>query len=290
MNSVKREHYRYYGLARIHLIIVSVIIVGILLAIFLHKAAGTTIMGFGIYMFLSYWIPIIYFSREQKPHEAKEGKMGANEVIIRPARVGDASIAARLMFYAGPSYMLSFFGKTENKAVGVLRRMFPLPGHMTSYSYTFIAEDKGNVVGSVSGFDGKSWRTSARASWMYGPIWFAVATPWQIPRMIAAFNDFDKAFPLVSDEEYYIEHLAVLPELRGQGIGKQLMEFAADQAQMKGLKRLALDVEIENEEAQRFYERLGFHKAKVVTEPSYCKRFNFQGSIRMVKIIAKSEQ
>jgi ribosomal protein S18 acetylase RimI-like enzyme len=94
----------------------------------------------------------------------------------------------------------------------------------------------------------------------------------------------------VSDEEYYIEHLAVLPELRGQGIGKQLMEFAENQARAKGLKRLALDVEIENEGARRFYKRLGFQQAKVVTAPSYCKRFNFQGSIRMAKAIAKSER
>jgi len=125
---------------------------------------------------------------------------------------------------------------------------------------------------------------------MYGPVWWIAAPIWQIPPMIGAFNDFDKAIPAVSDEEYYIEHLAVLPELRGQGMGKQLMEFGENQARAKGLKRLALDVEIENEGARQFHQRLGFHEAKVVTEPSYCKRFNFQGSIRMAKAIAKSER
>ncbi len=103
--------------------------------------------------------------------------------------------------------------------------------------------------------------------------------------MIAAYDDFDRAMPPVSDEEYYIEHLAVLPERRGQGIGRQLMEFAENQARAKGLKRVVLDVEIENEGAQRFYQRLGFQTAKVVTDPSYCKRFNFQGSMRMVKLV-----
>ena len=91
-------------------------------------------MGFGIYMFLSYWISIIYFGKKQKPYssEVKETKVSPDEIIIRPARVEDALVGARLMFYAGPSYMLSFFGKTEDKASGVLCRMFPLPGHMTS--------------------------------------------------------------------------------------------------------------------------------------------------------------
>ena len=215
--------------------------------------------------------------------------MKQDKALIRPAQPKDAPVAAQLMFYAGSSYMLSFFGRTESKAIGVLRRMFLLPYHTTSYTYAFVAESKGRVVGSFSGFDGKSWRVSAHASWMYGPLWFAVTRPWQIPRMIAAFNDFDKAALPVSHEEYYIEHLAVVPKLRGQGIGKQLMEFAASQARAKELKGLALDVEIENEGARRFYQRLGFQEIKVVTNPSYCKRFNFQGSIRMEKPVQPCE-
>ena len=202
------------------------------------------------------------------------------KVLIRPARPEGAQVVAQLMYYASSNYMLAFFGKPESKAIGVLRRMFPLPRHTTSYTYAFVAEDEGNVVGSFSGFDGKNWRVSARASWLYGPIWFAVIPPWQIPRMIAAFGDFNKAMPLISDEEYYIEHLAVLPEKRGQGIGKQLMEFAENQARAKGLKRMTLSVEIENEGARRLYERLGFQTIKVVADSSYCKRFNFQGSIQ----------
>ena len=211
--------------------------------------------------------------------------MEHNKIIIRPARPKDAPVAAQLMYYAGPNYMLAFFGKTEDKAVGVLRRMFRLPRHTTSYTYAFVAENRDEVVGSISGFDGKRWRTSARASWIYGPIWFVAVPPWQISRMIAAFNDFSKVFLPISDEEYYIEHLAVLPERRGQGIGRQLMEFAESNARASGLKRLALDVETENEVARRFYDESGFHQAKMITNPKYCKQFNFQGSIRMVKAI-----
>ena len=211
--------------------------------------------------------------------------MEPQEVFIRPARPEDAPVVAQLMFYASPNYMLAFFGKTEDKAVGVLRRMFSRPRHTTSYTYAFVAEDEGNVVGSFSGLDGKSWRASTRASWIYGPIWFAVTPPRQIPRMVAAFGDFDKALLPVLDEEYYIEHLAVVLELRGQGIGTQLIEFAESQARAKWLKRVTLDVEVENEGARRLYERMGFQAIKVVTEPSYCKRFNFQGSIRMAKPI-----
>lgn len=209
----------------------------------------------------------------------------SKKIYIRPAKSDDAPAAAQLMYYAGPSYVLTFFGKPESKAIRVLRSMFRLPYHTTSYTYAFVAEDEGGVLGLLSGLDSKSWRASKLASQMYTAIWFVVVTPWQIPRMIGAFYDFARAFSPVSDEEYYVENLAVLPERRRQGIGKQLMEFAEKQAQAKGLKRMVLDVETENEGARRLYQRLGFQATKVMADRRYCKRFNFQGSIRMVKLV-----
>lgn len=209
-------------------------------------------------------------------------KESSKKAVIRPARPEDAPVVAQLMYYASVNYMLAFFGNTKD-AIKVFRRMFSLPRHTTSYTYAFVAEVEGNVVGSFSGFDGKSWRASAHASWVYGPLWFAIIPLRQVIRMVAAFRDFNRAMLPILDEEYYIEHLAILPDRRGQGIGTQLIEFAENQARTKWLKRVVLDVEIENEEARRLYERLGLQTIKVVTEPSYCKRFNIQGSIRMAK-------
>ncbi len=207
----------------------------------------------------------------------------SRKIIIRLAQPGDASVVARLMYYASPNQMLSFFGRPENKAIGVLQRMFRLPYHITSYTHTFVAEGQGGVVGSLSGFDERSWRTSSHASWIYAPVWFAIVTPRQISRMIAAFANFNRIFLPISDGEYYIGHLAVLPEKRGHGIGRQLIKFAENQARVKGLKGVALDVEVENERARRLYEDLGFQTIKVVADESYCKRFNSQGEIRMMK-------
>ncbi len=64
------------------------------------------------------------------------------------------------------------------------------------------------------------------------------------------------------------------------------MDFTESLARAKGSKRIVLDVEIESEGARRFYKRLGFIEEKFVTDKSYCKRFGFQGSIRMAKSIA----
>lgn len=282
MNSMgKKFNYVYYISTYIHLIIISIIVIGILITILFWEAVGNIIMGFGICTFLNYWIAILYFSKQQEAYSA----VRSGKVIICLASPQDALVGARLMYYAGVNYMLAFFGGTEKKAITVLRRMFPLPGHMTSYAYAFVAKEESEVVALFSGLDRESWRASKRASWAYGPVWWIAAPPWQTPKMISAFNEFDKAIPPILEDEYYIEHLAVSPEKRGQGIGKQLMDFAEGLAKTKGLKRIVLDVEIENEGALRLYKRLGFMEAKYVTEKKYCKRFGFQGSIRMVKSI-----
>jgi len=216
-------NYGYYIFTYIHLIIASIIVIGILMLLLFWKAVGNIIMGFGIYTFLNYWIVILYFIKKRELYnlssEIMTGMVKSGKVSIRPAKPQDAPVGARLMYYAGVNYMLAFFGSTERKAIKILRRMFSLPGHMTSYLYAFVAEDGGDIVALFSGLDRRSWRASNRASWMYGPVWWIAAPIWQIPKMISAYNEFDKVVPPLLDEEYYIVHLAILPEKRGQGIG-----------------------------------------------------------------------
>lgn len=57
-----------------------------------------------------------------------------------------------------------------------------------------------------------------------------------------------------------VENVVVSPEYRGQGIGKQMMDFALHQAQEAGCYKLALSTNIKREEAHRFYESLGYTK------------------------------
>ena len=68
-------------------------------------------------------------------------------------------------------------------------------------------------------------------------------------------------------EEIHINNVAVLPALRGQGIGTQLMRRVFDEARRLGATRATLEVRASNEGARRLYERLGFYVAGV--RPSY---------------------
>lgn len=65
------------------------------------------------------------------------------------------------------------------------------------------------------------------------------------------------AFWLVVDE-IHINNVAVLPDIRGRGIGTTLMQRVFGEAARLGARRATLEVRASNVGARRLYERLGF--------------------------------
>ncbi len=68
-------------------------------------------------------------------------------------------------------------------------------------------------------------------------------------------------------DEAHITTLAVMPSLRGQGIGELLLNGLIDQAIELQATRLTLEVRISNESAQRLYLKYGFEPSG--TRPRY---------------------
>lgn len=66
------------------------------------------------------------------------------------------------------------------------------------------------------------------------------------------FSTF-RARPLLN-----IHDLAVLPEWRGRGVGRRLLEAAEERARREGCCRLTLEVQEDNLRARGLYERFGF--------------------------------
>lgn len=55
-----------------------------------------------------------------------------------------------------------------------------------------------------------------------------------------------------------IEDVAVCPEFHGQGIGRQMMQFALEICRDSGCYKVALSSNLKRENAHRFYEAVGF--------------------------------
>lgn len=110
---------------------------------------------------------------------------------------------------------------------------------------TTIAMIDGTPVGMITAYDGRYYRQ------------------WRENTFAIVKEHMGIEFPGMDDEavpgEYYLDSLAVLPEHRGKGIGKALLEHAI----AKGLEQhltVTLAVDPINTNAKRLYSSLGFRK------------------------------
>ena len=70
-----------------------------------------------------------------------------------------------------------------------------------------------------------------------------------------------------SAEEGLLHNLGVVPEFRGQGLGKRLVGQALEAFRGAGVRRVALEVSANNPGAVRMYKRLGFRRVEVLYRP-----------------------
>ena len=56
----------------------------------------------------------------------------------------------------------------------------------------------------------------------------------------------------------FIDEFFLIPEVRGKGIGKKILESVVNEASSLGVKAIHLEVETHNEAGSRLYNRLGF--------------------------------
>lgn len=58
----------------------------------------------------------------------------------------------------------------------------------------------------------------------------------------------------------FVDEIFLLEEHRGKGYGEAVLEFVAGEARALGVKALHLEVERNNDRAQRLYDRAGFER------------------------------
>ena len=64
-------------------------------------------------------------------------------------------------------------------------------------------------------------------------------------------------------DEGEITNVAVAPPKRGNGIGKQLLESALEEAKKQNISQIVLEVRVSNVSAIHLYERCGFFNAGI---------------------------
>jgi len=86
--------------------------------------------------------------------------------------------------------------------------------------------------------------------------------------LVAEFDDRVAGYSVTwfTSDGAELGNMAVLPELRGRGIGALLLRESVTLTAGRGARSIHLEVRRSNEEARRLYEKAGFHVAGVRKE------------------------
>ncbi len=157
---------------------------------------------------------------------------------IRPATIADAHFIAR-----GFHMAMLYEDVPEERIRAFAEHICRREDVLYSWRNTLIAEQDGVVVGMITAYDGRYYRA------------------WREQTFRLCEELFGATFPGMEDEavagEYYIDSLAVLPEYRGRGIGRALLEQGISRGSAVGLT-VTITVDPVNKRAQRLYASLGF--------------------------------
>lgn len=179
---------------------------------------------------------------------------------IRPFRVGDEAALAEVCLKTADA---------GADATGILvdddlwAAVFVLPYVARHPDLAFVAlTDDGRVAGYVVGTDD----TRAFEDWFATEWWPRFAQRW--PRPVAAVTRQDGILTYASGRRAGAEpfgdsypahlHIDLLPELQGQGLGRELIETLIAALQARGVTGLHLAADVRNTGAIAFYPRLGF--------------------------------
>ncbi len=179
-------------------------------------------------------------------------------VTLRRARADDAPQAGPLVFEAAPILFSLLFGPRETEAVRALTHLFQLGGNPFGWEQAWVAVQGEAVVGVMIAATVEARRRGGRRMWWLLPRVRGVgAMLRRLPEALAMMRGY--ASPPA--EAFYVGILAVAEDCRGQGIGSRLLEAAAAQAIQERCALTTLHVEMDHEDALRFYRRAGFREA-----------------------------
>lgn len=178
--------------------------------------------------------------------------MDRGSIVLRAAKptLDEGLTFARYLDEVAEGFFRFMIGR---RVEHVIATAFLQPDHDLSYQNVTFAEQESAIVGMVSGYTAKQHRASSRR-----PLKEAAGRRNLRMRIVSVlFAPLKRIIDSTSDEDFYVQAIAVSKELQGRGVGSTLMDFIEKEARASGSTRLALDVSAKNESAHRFYLNRG---------------------------------
>ena len=164
--------------------------------------------------------------------------LNTSQIIIRAAVKEDARTIARLYQLSSDGvadYIWSKLATLHEELLDVGEKRYQREGFSFSYENCTVVEYRDAIIGMMVAFP------------MIVDPDYVEEDPVLVPYNI-----------LEEDQSFYICGIALFPDYRGQGIGQQLLKLAEDKAINLSLKKLSLIVFLQNTDAYRLYQKLGY--------------------------------
>jgi ribosomal protein S18 acetylase RimI-like enzyme len=163
---------------------------------------------------------------------------------------------SELIYETDKDLFLAVLSKDSKKAVEKLQSIVETGKNPYGYENIQVASN-GNqeVLGILTAFKGEDVKRNEEVRSYFQAVDFndflkLILVKPVIDRMVA--------FADIQDEDYYIGNIAVDEDLRGDGIGSELLQKAKEDARKRGCDRILLDVLFSNKRVIPWYERYGF--------------------------------
>lgn len=168
--------------------------------------------------------------------------------MIRPAKPTDNFQVAPLIIQAMEDLAMKFTKSSDlEKSIPVFEYFFQEKGNQYSYENTLVFEENGEIIGSITAYDG------GKLDELRNPF---------LNHLLEKFGFEQIPEDETEDGEFYLDTVSVSHLHQGKGIGRKLIEAMIEYAKEKGFDKVGLLVDVENPSAKKLYERIGFQVVK----------------------------
>ena len=173
-------------------------------------------------------------------------------VILRPAKP-DFSEGLQFAHYLDQAAEGFFRFMLGRESESIIATAFIDSGHTLSHENVVFAEVDTKIVGMSSTFTEKQHRTFSEEPLLRAARRNAI----RLKLVRTLFAPVWRILETIPEGDFYLQGIAIEPELRGTGIGSILMDDIENRAKASESNRLSLDVSVKNDGARRLYKRLG---------------------------------
>ena len=198
----------------------------------------------------------------------------------------ESDACSKLIYISGPNLLSYMYNEKELKIYELLKSFFINPGNTFSKENIIVEEGNGKIRGLVIAHPVSNLKQFKKnklkivKNTKKGLLDFLITLFKMVYRYKLVMH-----YPQLKNDELFISNLAVFKEYRRMGIASRLLEKAEEMAIEQDLDKLSIYLEIENVNAKKFYEKLGFHEVNKAVFPKKYNKYNLFGLFKMVKKI-----